>query len=165
MDSDLQEFYRFYVVLGHTSTLEMGGPDGLSHGDEPSACLSWRRGEVMVRMLDPGESLSALSFMRRVRIFTAGIKPGGRSRSSGVGVFNKWSAAYAGGQCGHGCGHCGVLVPVRAGSLCAFSCQWGFSAVTVGSTSDQRVSAQPFSAVEFDPDQVADSDRGEVCEF
>jgi hypothetical protein len=41
---DLQEFYRFYVVLGHTSTLEMGGPDGLSHGDEPSACLPWRQG-------------------------------------------------------------------------------------------------------------------------
>ena len=41
---EVQERYRFRVVLGHTSTLDMGAPDGLSHGDEPSLCLPWRQG-------------------------------------------------------------------------------------------------------------------------
>ncbi len=58
---DLQEFYRSYVVLGHTSTLEMGGPDGLSHGDEPSACLPWRPGgwsECLIPVRVPVRSAS-----------------------------------------------------------------------------------------------------------
>lgn len=41
---EVQERFRFRVVLGHTSTLDMGAPDGLSHGDEPSLCLPWRQG-------------------------------------------------------------------------------------------------------------------------
>lgn len=41
---EVQERYRFRVVLGHTSTVDMGGPDGLSHGDPPSECLPSRPG-------------------------------------------------------------------------------------------------------------------------
>lgn len=40
----VQELWRFKVVLGHTSTVDMGGPDGLSHGDPPSQCLLYRPG-------------------------------------------------------------------------------------------------------------------------
>ena len=40
----MQELWRFKVVLGHTSTVDMGGPDGLSHGDPPSQCLLYRPG-------------------------------------------------------------------------------------------------------------------------
>ena len=91
---------------------------------------------------------SAATFMRRVREFTAGDKPGARSCSSAVGVFNKFSDWIFTGGAG--------IAPAALGALRAFP--------AVGS-GDQRVSAQAFDPIVLDTSIVAPSDGGELWQF
>ena len=141
----VQELYGYRVVLGHTSTRFMGEPDDLSRGVAGRAVptsTTWGMERV------PDVALGAASFMRRVREFTARGKPGARSRSSAVGVFNRFSDWIHGGESG--------LLSEDVRALCAVP--------SVG-CGDQRTSAQACDPLVVDTSVVAPSDGGEVWNF